>query len=375
METKIKGRDGSHTVNVGADALCDTFIQAAVDEDYVPVPLRPVLHKRFSIDARGSARAWMQSAIQSHIIDKFLVTSIDTLRARNEHDVLGRAKLSSLYRDTIVQARSRRLPILDQKRVESDRGDDTMDSWLKSAHCPLCPGKHQTAFHLIFECCDDNCYDERRAAASLMAKRKSDHPQWLRTCLALSRDGNGIHDGTTDAKRVVKCALGIISLDHPMSDYPLFPSSTIPRSAATYLSHIAKCLLSGVSKAKEVRKALWERLQLRDVLMSAFTFMKEDVAIVTPKDIASCRTLRRSIFTVLEGGNTCSREELRSYLSSDSNRTSFATYPIDVQSHILTQVRTCAHMRSLWRNFVANHRPDDPQNYPRPRVVINMWLL
>ena len=67
--------------------------------------------------------------------------------------------------------------------------------------------------------------------------------------------------------------------------------------------------------------------------------------------------------------------ELRSYLSSDSNRTSFATYPIDVQRHILTQIRTCAHMRSLWRNFVANHRPDDPQNYPRPRIVMNMWHL
>jgi hypothetical protein len=93
LESKVETCVGSHTVNAAVDSLCDTHLADALEGIHVPYTLEGsiVSHKRIQLPGRGSDRAWMSEMIQKWVVDRLALTSVDTLRAQGDRDILASA--------------------------------------------------------------------------------------------------------------------------------------------------------------------------------------------------------------------------------------------------------------------------------------------
>ena len=239
----------------------------------------------------------MRDTYQAYIVEtKFKPASVESLRAGGmEVDILYANGLAPRTVDRIVEARTRRLPILDQKRVESVEGDTTMARWLSTATCSCSIGGKQTAFHLIFRCTLARCVKARKQAVEKMAERGVEHDQWIATWKALERGceigGGGLDEKSAAGRSALRCALAIIRPDDAQSTLTLLKGKEKARSTGVHLLFIAECLSAGVDDAVRIRKGLWERMETREKLASAFGVLRACVLSVgLPRGIGSNET-------------------------------------------------------------------------------------
>ena len=160
-----------------------------------PPPTRCVRHKSMDFGARHSEGRWAREAWQGHLIATHLTPqSTASVRPDGDLDLLGAKGVRPYDRRMIVNARTRRISLLDRGSGWWDgQGNGSFFSFLKGVMCP-CGGGVQSFRHLTRFCSLARVVECRGRVVEAMeaVDDSGQHDQWLHTMQELGRPGRNV---------------------------------------------------------------------------------------------------------------------------------------------------------------------------------------